>query len=173
MMRLVPAALLVFACALTGCLASETKVIEYDVVRDGHLGSPIDVSATAVDQASVDLERIRAYEENRGDIQLVDRLGSEATIGNPGGAAATMSVYLSERDTLTDPAHEAALLLPMTIPAGGGRISYRDSEDQVENFSTFQKAVKDGTFVLYFVTDAGGNLTVTEMSMIVTMTVRY
>jgi hypothetical protein len=149
-------------------------VVEYDMIQDGHRGMPIEASASAFGQAEVDLERNRTYEENRRDIEVVDRFGIEAVVSNVGGSPTSLSIYLSDRADLTDPAREATLLVrDLAVPAGGAVISYRDTESRFENAERFRSAVRDGSFTLYYVSEAANPVSIAEMNLIVTVTVGY
>ena len=74
---------------LAGCLVSGTKVFEYDVVRNGNMGRPIDVFAAPIEAIAVDLESNDTFEAHKGDIKHIDRLGFSASIDNSGGSATT------------------------------------------------------------------------------------
>ncbi len=154
---------------LTGCLVSDTQVFEYDVIRNGNFGQPLDTTA-GFDSALIELNRIAAFEESQGDIKLVDRVGFEATIATA-GAASTVSLYFSESPDLTDPAQEATpLAMDLPVPTNGRILTYEESEALLVNFGPLQAAIENGEFTLYVVSGTGG-VQFTALNMVVTITV--
>jgi hypothetical protein len=159
---------------LAGCLVSGTKVFEYDVVRNGNMGRPIDVFAAPIEAIAVDLESNDTFEAHKGDIKHIDRLGFSASIDNSGGSATTLRLYfdtLSE-DNPIDLANAIVLLDAVTLPAGSiAEIQYGDSETALQNFPVFQDAVAAGNFRLMLASGTDVGATITDMLLIVTFTV--
>ena len=162
------------ALLAAGCLISGTKVFEFDVIRDGNGGQPIDISAGSFEMVPIDLTGNDTFEEHQSDVKLIDRAGFTATVANSSATATSMSIYFDTKDP-ADPVvlgEATRILNSIALGASGTtNITYKESEEAIENFSAFQEAVAGGKLRLISVADGNVDFQVTAMLLIITFTV--
>jgi hypothetical protein len=159
------AGLLVVIAAGAGCLVSGTEVFDF-------LIGTLSVSGGTFDSLTVDLTDDDTFNDHKDEIELVDRVGFTTNVTNNSGQDALLSVYFSTQSGLSDPATQATpLFLNVAIPAGGREISYDESLDLLLNFDKLQAAIPGGVITFYSTANGTFNLTLNDLTMIITFTV--
>jgi hypothetical protein len=148
-----------------GCLMSGTEVFSY-------LIGDLNVTGGAFDSVTIDLTDDDTYNDHKDEIEVIDRVGFTSDVANVSGQDALLSVYFSAESGLTNPAQDATpLFLDVAIPAAGRSISYEESLDLLLNFDQLQEVIKGGVVTFYSTANGTFNLTLNDLTMIVTFTV--
>jgi hypothetical protein len=81
-------------------------------------------------------------------------------------------VYFSTRSDLTDPPTQATpIFVNVAVPAAGRTIEYDESLDLLQNFDQLQEVIRGGTITFYSTATDNVNLTLNDLTMIITFTV--
>jgi len=158
------------ALGLAGCILSSTKVLTHSLGDLSIEGANFFVPATFV------LSENATWREHRNDIARVDEVGVVTTVVNPTLVDASITLLVSEDPdlrNLRDLRDRAFPLFPeVRVPAGGRRaISYDESVDRLTSFDQVRTMVEDGTLTVYAVADGFFNLTLEDLTLVVTFTV--
>jgi len=166
MMRVAAALLLGSVIALgAGCLVSGTEVFDL-------LIGTLNVTGGSFNEDTIDLSENDTFNDHKDEIELIDRVGFTTEVDNNSGQDALLSVYFSTQAGLGDPATQATpLFLNVPIPAAGRTITYDESLDLLLNFDQLQAAIKGGVITFYTTANGNFNLTLNDLTMIVTFTV--
>ena len=149
----------------TGCLVSGTEVFSFPI-------GTLLVTGGAFDQVTIDLSQDDTFKDHKDEIQIVDRVGFTTDITNNSGQATLLTVYFSTIPGLIDPATQATpIFVDVAVPAGGRPIEYDESLDMLQNFDQLQEAIRGGVITFYSTATGNVNLTLNDLTMIITFTV--
>lgn len=160
---------ILFSVGLTSCLLSITENFEYNVTdRTG----PLDLAGTSGETVPIDLTENSTFEDNQDKIKNIDRAGFEATLYTRNTKTAVVDI--SFRQKATD---DWVLLLAgvsvaaLSSPVMPTEISYKESEDLIQNFALFQSVAKGGVMEFQLKARTGNDLvTVSNLLIILTFT---
>jgi hypothetical protein len=148
-----------------GCLVSGTEVFSFPI-------GTLVVTGGSFDQVTIDLSQDDTFNDHKDEIQLIDRVGFTTDITNNSGQATLLTVYFSTEPGLIDPAKQATpIFVDVPIPAGGRPIEYDESLDMLQNFDQLQEVIKGGVITFYSTATGNVNLTLNDLTMIITFTV--
>ena len=148
-----------------GCLVSSTELFDL-------LIGTFDVNGGEFEQATIDLSEDETFNDHKDEIEVIDRVGFMGDVTNHSGQDALLSVYFSTQAGLTDPVTQATpIFVNVPIPAAGRTVTYEESLDLLQNFDQLQEAIKGGVITFYTTANGTFNLTVNDLTMIITFTV--
>lgn len=152
-----------------GCLLTGTKVFTYAL-------GDIQIQGSFFASATAEFAENAVYREHRDDIDHIDEVGLTTRIVNGTFFDATVSIRLSDDPTITSPTDirndTVPLLMDIVVPAGGERvITYRESVENMQNADRLRTLVEEGSATLFAVSDGFFNLTLRELTLVVTFTV--
>jgi hypothetical protein len=154
---------------LAGCLISITEKFEFNVTdRTG----PLNLAGTDGDSVKIDLNENDTFESNQDKIKVIDRAGFEATLYTriPQTAVIDISFRRNSKDdwTLLVAGVSVAAL---SSPVNPTEISFKESENLIQNFAYFQTVAEGGVMQLQLKAQAGNDqVTVTNLVLIVMFT---
>jgi len=154
----------IVSAGAAGCLVSGTEVISYPI-------GTLVVAGGSFDQITIDLSEDDTFNDHKDEIEVIDRVGFTTDITNNSGQDALLTVYFSIRSDLTDPATQATpIFVDVAVPAAGRAIEYDASLDLLRNFDQLQEAIKGGVITFYSTASDNVNLTLNDLTMIITFT---
>ena len=155
---------------LAGCLLTITEDFEYSITdRYG----PLDLAGTDGDSIKIDLNGNDTFESNKDKIENIDRAGFEATLHTRNSETAVIDISFRQKSSddwtlLVAGVSVAALSSPLTPT----EISFKESEEKIQNFALFQSVAAGGVMQLQLKAQAGNDqVTVTNLVLILYFTV--
>jgi hypothetical protein len=159
-------------------LAAACSLVSGQITFTQDFGSDIESANQTVYKISCDLSDNEDYQDHKDEIKSVEAFGFFVTVKNLGDDAAEGEMWLSFDDLGEAPsiatikASAKQIVGNANLGVGEERtIDFDESQAYIMNLSEIDKAVKDGVFYLYGITDLGTEVEYKDLNIVITVNV--
>lgn len=159
-------------------LAAACSLVSGQVTFTQDFGSDIEHADQTVYLITCDLSDNEDYQDHKDEIKSVEAFGFFVTVQNLGADEAQGEMWLSFEDLGTSPSIAAIQASAKQIVGNANlgvgevrTIDYDESQAYIMNLAEIDKAVKEGVFYLYGITDLGTEVSYTDLNIVITVNV--
>jgi hypothetical protein len=159
-------------------LAAACSLVSGQITFTQDFGSDIEHANQSVYRIDCNLSDNEDYQDHKDEIKSVEAFGFFVTVENLGPDEAKGEMWLSFTDLGMSPpiatieASAKQIVGNANLGAGEVRtIDFDESQAYIMNLSEIDKAVKDGEFYLYGITDQGTEVSYTDLNVVITVNV--